>query len=393
MSSESSEQPHIHLRIAIIGIQRERVAKVLSILHSLPPIQDFKDEPFQRKINVEYIPCVASFDSYQDENGYMIRYLLKLEHYLCESSSLSVVNISDTQNRPAPPISTHGQSLAPFFDEPYGIEKIGNTIRIRGIAAFTIGCGIEQEEDISAVMHFLKMLSGDRLLQGEKGEEETEDSIQDPSFFIPCIAIAPNKEYSSMMEENLAYKQLTVEEKEEATELQTIGPGKMAKFVREVVLQRLPRTKNQIQLGAIENESSKDMMPFDPLAKLKEYDTRLVRYACKICRTILFSETDLQSPSHNKNLHRFSSRKTKSGTNISSNRCESVFLADGVEWMGDIASSSEGKFSCPKCHNKLGLYRWHGNQCSCGTWVAPAIQIHSSKVDVISPNPIDSMMK
>ena len=54
--------------------------------------------------------------------------------------------------------------------------------------------------------------------------------------------------------------------------------------------------------------------------------------------------------------------------------------------MGDIASSSEGKLTCPKCNAKLGLFRWHGNQCSCGTWVAPAIQIHLSKVDALQPN-------
>jgi len=67
--------------------------------------------------------------------------------------------------------------------------------------------------------------------------------------------------------------------------------------------------------------------------------------------------------------------------------CQSIFLADGLDWMGDISQSPEGKLSCPnlKCGSKLGLYKWHGTQCSCGTWVVPAIMIQKSRVDAINP--------
>lgn len=355
--TKASSDHHVYLRVGIVGIQRARVSKVISILSSLPSLLDSPEEPIPRNIHVEYIPCVATFDSYEDEEGNQVRYLLKLEHYGSDSES-----------------KQHGESLATFFDEQSssGIEKIGNTIRLTGIAAFAIGCGVELEQDIKAVDNFIRMLSG----QNDQDDEEK----------ILIESIQPNPDYASMTEENLAYKALNKEEKEEATELQTVGPGKMAKFVRDVVLRRIPKTKKAVTEANTNEKLKEAPEPFDPMSKLIDYDPNTTRYACKICRTILFSESDLQNPSHSKSQHKFSSRKTKSGANISNSRCESLFLADGVGWMGDIASSSEGKFTCPKCNAKLGLFRWHGNQCSCGTWVAPAIQIHSSKVDTLQPN-------
>ena len=43
----------------------------------------------------------------------------------------------------------------------------------------------------------------------------------------------------------------------------------------------------------------------------------------------------------------------------------------------------EGKLICPnpKCKSRLGSFNWSGSQCSCGSWVVPAVQIVASKVD------------
>ena len=43
----------------------------------------------------------------------------------------------------------------------------------------------------------------------------------------------------------------------------------------------------------------------------------------------------------------------------------------------------DGKLLCPKCAVRLGSYTWSGMQCSCGAWVAPAIQVVKSKVDEV----------
>ena len=47
------------------------------------------------------------------------------------------------------------------------------------------------------------------------------------------------------------------------------------------------------------------------------------------------------------------------------------------------AEGIEGKLICPnaKCGGRLGNFNWSGSQCSCGSWVVPAIQVVASKVD------------
>mmetsp|Transcript_4890 Transcript_4890/g.9326 ORF Transcript_4890/g.9326 Transcript_4890/m.9326 type:complete len:163 (-) Transcript_4890:66-554(-) len=121
----------------------------------------------------------------------------------------------------------------------------------------------------------------------------------------------------------------------------------------------------------------------------EEYNTNTItRFACKMCRTIIFNQNDIENPLHTKSKHSFSSRKTRSGSNVNLSRddqCQSIFLAEVKDWMGVITESHEGKLSCPKCKGKLGMYKWHGTQCSCGTWVVPAIMIHKSRIDVVPP--------
>ena len=48
-----------------------------------------------------------------------------------------------------------------------------------------------------------------------------------------------------------------------------------------------------------------------------------------------------------------------------------------------MLSQVDGKLGCPKCSARIGSYNWSGMQCSCGAWVAPAIQVVKSKVDEV----------
>lgn len=45
----------------------------------------------------------------------------------------------------------------------------------------------------------------------------------------------------------------------------------------------------------------------------------------------------------------------------------------------------EGKFLCPnpKCNAKVGTYSWHGDKCSCGKWITPAIGLLRARVDEV----------
>jgi hypothetical protein len=382
-------ETQVYFRTAVVGAQQQKVSKVVSILNELPPLQDLTNEPNPRKIHVEYIPCVATFDSYENEKGEIVRYLAKLEYHGKDGLS-------------------KGASLAPFFDEQQEDDKHSNDIRISGIRAIAIGCGLESEEDVGMITSFINVLSGNT--NNSDGKDDT---------MIKCIA--PNDEYSSMKEETIAYKNLTAEEKERVTESQLIGPGKMAKFTMDLSKECIPRSKQAIaeeeavaqalllkekeegtntetvtvaETSTSTSTSTSTALPL-PLPMPKEYDPNTTRYACKMCRTIICNTDDLENPSHTQSQHSFSMRKSKKGSNTCSGRganmCQSLFLANGLDWMGDISLSAEGKLSCPnvKCGSKLGLFKWHGTQCSCGTWVVPAIMIQKSRVDII--NPVNSM--
>lgn len=42
----------------------------------------------------------------------------------------------------------------------------------------------------------------------------------------------------------------------------------------------------------------------------------------------------------------------------------------------------EGKLTCAHCEARLGYFNWSGIQCSCGSWITPAFQLHKSRVDI-----------
>ena len=48
-------------------------------------------------------------------------------------------------------------------------------------------------------------------------------------------------------------------------------------------------------------------------------------------------------------------------------------------------AGDEGDLNCPKCRVRVGSYSWYGQQCACGAWVTPAIQVVKSKVDEAVP--------
>ncbi len=71
-------------------------------------------------------------------------------------------------------------------------------------------------------------------------------------------------------------------------------------------------------------------------------------------------------------------------------RCTSHFLSEAVQWMEAASKDVEGKLNCPGCGARLGTLAWAGSQCSCGSWVNPAIQIQKKAVEekrVLAPLP------
>lgn len=353
--------------VAIVGAQQSRVAKVVSLLTNDDTVLDTYES--NDTIRVEYLPCVASFDSYENEQGQEVRYLAKVEYHGMDGRQ-------------------RGSSLAPFFDDDKAEEDECGLPLFPGVSVVAIGCGIESQLDVAMIQTLVHSLAG-----------ETDEKETTRSFIVECVT--PNSEYTNMKEENEAYRALSAEEKETVTRLRTMGPGKMARFAQslaksvvDLTLQDHERTNESSgpQTHGVSIDSSVEAFPSDEIISSTnehdiapqqpvEIDPSKTRYACRTCRTILFGQDQLENPPHVPMLHSFSGRSSF-GTSI---QCESLFLADGLHWMGDISIAVEGKFACPKCCTKIGHWKWAGAQCSCGTWVTPAIQVPFSKVDKVSP--------
>jgi hypothetical protein len=311
-------------------------------------------------VHVEYLPCVATFDSYENERGQTIRYLASVEYH-------------------GPDGSKNGSSLAPFldaFDDDNNDDddEENKFPKFPGVSAVAIGCGIETQDDVAMIEKLITSLVGQNI---------------DPKRSVLVQCVTPNPEYASMKQENEAYKALDAEQKEEAARLKVFGPGKMAKFASGLAktLVELAYSPKDLQphFGADHEENvANKSMPLTQVTSIPKeqeeihvIDTSKVRYACRKCRMILFGQDDVED--HVPSRHTFARRNAHVST-----MCGSFFLLNGLDWMGDI-SAAEGKFSCPKCHAKVGIWKWSGSQCSCGTWITPALQIPLSKVDKMAP--------
>jgi dual specificity phosphatase 12 len=332
------------VRVLVIGSHKARVAKVASLLHTTERIH-------HNNIHIEYVPCVATFDSYQNEAGEKVRYLASIDYYGRQGTD------------PSP------QSLLPFFDTIISsIDANKKGLHFEGISGAAIGIGIETMEDTKMIQKFLAALS---------------------QLPVKIDVLQPNPEFATMAEELEAFREMSPEEKAAATESQSIGPGKMAKFTHElaksIIDEEMERLR-QIEQAAIPSVPLESTI-VETIATIApmEYDPSIDRYACRTCRTVLFGQMDVEDPPHTQAQHTFSTRKH----NARVGQCHSYFLKTTLSWMGPV-SDTEGKSSCPKCDTKVGHWNWSGAQCSCGTWVVPAIQIPKSKVDVLAPSSVHS---
>ena len=110
-------------------------------------------------------------------------------------------------------------------------------------------------------------------------------------------------------------------------------------------------------------------------------------YSCRRCRGPLFRGAHVTA--HALGAHRFSrhrlNKDAASGCLASpradADVCTSYFLAEALQWMRSASEGIEGKLHCPHCTARVGTLRWAGAQCSCGTWVTPAVQIARKAVD------------
>ena len=194
---------------------------------------------------------------------------------------------------------------------------------------------------------------------------------------VKCVE--PNPGFDNLQEEMDAFRGLVDDKIKES-----MGPAKMAKIIIDSINQ-IRKRKADMVLREKEKAAAKTQA--DVLEKQRHNqpptpepaDPNRPRYACRMCRTILFGQNHL-APEHIQNRHSF---KKLSQTPAAS--CQSFFCSEDVlQWLSPSGEDIEGKLTCPRCSHKIGHWKWAGAQCSCGTWVTPAIQIPASKVDVVA---------
>ena len=110
-----------------------------------------------------------------------------------------------------------------------------------------------------------------------------------------------------------------------------------------------------------------------------------VFYTCRRCRTQLCSSLDMKHHDPSPESAGKKEFKKKNGLDrISFQECGSIFVEEGkVPWLDVQLNELKGTVMCPnqKCKAKIGTYNWTGQQCSCGHWVCPALQLQQAKMD------------
>ncbi|XP_052877554.1 uncharacterized protein LOC108470448 isoform X1 [Gossypium arboreum] len=108
-------------------------------------------------------------------------------------------------------------------------------------------------------------------------------------------------------------------------------------------------------------------------------------YRCKKCRRLVALQDNVVDHTPGEGETSFEWHKRRSGNPFnksSQTECSSVFV-EPLRWMTAVEEGAiEGKLSCAHCDARLGYFNWSGIQCSCGSWITPAFQLHKSRVDI-----------
>ncbi|XP_078444922.1 dual specificity protein phosphatase-like protein [Wolffia australiana] len=108
-------------------------------------------------------------------------------------------------------------------------------------------------------------------------------------------------------------------------------------------------------------------------------------YRCKKCRRVIALQDNVVIHTPGEGESCFTWQKRRSGNPFNRHAgpdCSSIFV-EPLRWMTEVEGGGlEGKLSCIHCDARLGYFNWSGIQCSCGSWITPAFQIHKNRVDI-----------
>ncbi|XP_058080094.1 uncharacterized protein LOC131228220 [Magnolia sinica] len=114
-------------------------------------------------------------------------------------------------------------------------------------------------------------------------------------------------------------------------------------------------------------------------------DKPTTAYRCKKCRRVVALQENVvgHTPGEGETCFEWQKRRSGNPFNRSDElECSSIFV-EPLRWMKTVEEGAlEGKLLCAHCEARLGYFNWSGIQCSCGSWITPAFQLHKSKIDL-----------
>ncbi|XP_020213162.1 dual specificity protein phosphatase 12 [Cajanus cajan] len=117
----------------------------------------------------------------------------------------------------------------------------------------------------------------------------------------------------------------------------------------------------------------------------KTVNNRSPTYRCKKCRRLVALQEHVIDHVPGEGETAFEWHKRRSGNPFNKSNeseCSSIFI-EPLKWMKAVEEGAlEGKLSCAHCDARLGYFTWAGIQCSCGSWITPAFQLHKSRIDI-----------
>jgi len=320
MSDKEADENEEVATIVVVGQHRARLAKIMELVNERK--ETLSESEFDT--TTKLVPCLAALQAYPDEDGNQVRYMSNFVYH-------------------------DGSSLAQFLDD--------ETFRSKLQLVLMVGYEWQSGDEV----HISKYFETNGL-----------------DIKVECVQ--PDANHETLQQEMDTFKGFNPEDKKKHAQEQTMGPSKMAKFVidalRRPVEEETPET---------EDDKEEEQITEEMQEKKRIYiNPKLPRYACKVCRSVVFGY-DHVHPLTKANY----GSKTMSHT---------IFCSEEVlNWLaGDDQYAAEGKLSCPHCNFKIGHWKWSGALTANGSWVTPAIQFPSSKVDRIEPvsiNPLQGVVR
>ncbi|KAL6530566.1 hypothetical protein OROMI_028455 [Orobanche minor] len=124
----------------------------------------------------------------------------------------------------------------------------------------------------------------------------------------------------------------------------------------------------------------------EPLINKEAPPTPTRAYRCKKCRRLVALQEHVLEHVPGEGETCFGWRKRRSGNPYNRSdgdeECSSIFV-EPLHWMTIVKEGGlAGKLLCTHCEARLGYFNWAGVQCSCGSWITPAFQLHKSRLDM-----------